>query len=44
MNANFKTMGLTRLGMECESTAPMADDLTTWPSEQLLQVFTVQSK
>ena len=35
MNTNFKVIGLTRLGIKPESTAPEADALTTWPSELL---------
>ena len=35
MNTNFKVIGLTRLGMKLESTAPETDALTTRPSELL---------
>ena len=36
MNANFKVIGLTRLGIKLESTAALeADALTTRPSELL---------
>ena len=35
MNTNFKIIGLTRLGIKPESTAPEADALTTRPSELL---------
>ena len=31
MNTNFKDIGLTRLGIKPESTAPEADALTTRP-------------
>ena len=33
VNTNFKVIGLTRLGIEPESTAPEADALTTRLSE-----------
>ena len=33
MNINFKVIGLTRLGIKLESTAPEAHALTTRPSE-----------
>ena len=35
MNTNFEVIGLTRLGIKPESTAPEADALTTRPSEML---------
>ena len=35
MNTNFKVIGLTRLEIKPESTAPEADALTTRPSELL---------
>ena len=35
MNANFKVIGLTRLGIKPKSTAPEANALTTRPSELL---------
>ena len=35
MNTNFKVIGLTRLGIKPESTAPEADDLTTQSFELL---------
>ena len=35
MNTNFKVIGLTRLGIKPESTAPEADALTTRPFELL---------
>ena len=43
MNANFKVIGLSRLGIKPESTAPDANALTTWPSELLsgAHAFTV---
>ena len=34
MNANFKVIGLIRLGIKSKSTAPEADALTTRPSER----------
>ena len=34
MNTNFKVIGLTRLEIKPEPTAPEADALTTRPSEQ----------
>ena len=34
MNTNLKVIGLTRLGINSEFTAPQADALTTRPSEQ----------
>ena len=33
MNTNFKVIGLTRLGIKPESSAPEADALTTRPFE-----------
>ena len=33
MNTDFKVIGLTRLGIKSESTAPKADSLTTQPSD-----------
>ena len=30
---DFKVIGLNRLGMKLESTAPEVDALATWPSE-----------
>ena len=39
MNSNFKVIGLSRLGITPESTAPEADALSTLPSEL---VFVVQ--
>ena len=33
MNTNFKVIGLTRIGIKSESTAPEADALITRPSE-----------
>ena len=36
MNTNFKVIGLTRLGIKTQSTAPEADALTTGPSELLM--------
>ena len=33
MNTSFKVIGLARLGIKPESTAPEADALTTRPSE-----------
>ena len=33
MNTNIKVIGLTRIGIKPESTAPEADALTTRPSE-----------
>ena len=36
MNSNFKVIGLTRLGIKPESTAPESDVLTTRPSELFL--------
>ena len=36
MNANFKVIGLTRLGIKTQSAAPEADALTTQPSELLM--------
>ena len=38
MNTILKVIGLTRLEIKPESTAPEADALTTRPSEQLLKV------
>ena len=35
MNTNVKVIGLTRLGIKPEFTAPKTDALTTWPSELL---------
>ena len=35
MNINFKVIGLTRLGIKPQSTAPETDDLTTRGSELL---------
>ena len=35
VNTNFKVIGLSRLGIKPESTAPEADALTTRSSEQL---------
>ena len=37
VNTNFKIIGLTRLGIIPEYTAPEADALTTRPSELLEQ-------
>ena len=36
MNTNFKVIGLIRLGIKPEPTAPKADALTTRPSELLM--------
>ena len=36
MNSNFKVIGLTRLGIKTQSTAPEAYALTTRPSELLI--------
>ena len=33
MNAKFNVIGLTRLGIKPEATAPEADALTTLPSD-----------
>ena len=33
LNTSFSVIGLTRLGIKPESTAPEADAHTTWPSE-----------
>ena len=33
MNTNIEVIGLTRLEIKSEFTAPKADVLTTWPSE-----------
>ena len=35
VNTNFQVIGLTRLGLKSESTAPEVDALTTWPFELL---------
>ena len=35
MNTNFKVIGLTRLGIKLEFTAPEADAFATRPSELL---------
>ena len=35
VNAKFKVIGLTQLGIKAESTATEADVLTTWPCELL---------
>ena len=37
MNTNFTVIGLTRLGIKPESTAPKAEGLTTWQSELLMR-------
>ena len=44
MNINFKVIGLTRLGIKPESTAPEADALTTRPSELYFLISTVSKK
>ena len=48
MNTNVKVIGLTRLGIKPESTAPEADALTTRPSElfhaYLSQLFCLRDK
>ena len=36
MNTNFKVIGLTRLRIKPESTAPGAGSLESWPSELLI--------
>ena len=36
MNTNFNVIGLTRLGIKPESSAPEADALTTPPYELLI--------
>ena len=33
MNTNLKVIGLTRLGIEGASAAPLANAITTWPSK-----------
>ena len=38
MNTNFKDIGLNRLGIKSESTAPEVDALTTRPSELLITI------
>ena len=40
MNTNFKVIGLTRLGIKPESTAPEPDTLTTRPSGSELLIGT----
>ena len=44
MNINFKVIGLTRLGIKPESTAPEVDALTTRPSELYFLISTVSKK
>ena len=33
VNTKFKVIGVTRLGIKPESTAPEVDAFTSWPSE-----------
>ena len=44
MNANFEAIGLTLLEIKPEFPAPVADALTTWPSELLkvMKLFVTQ--
>ena len=44
MNINSKVIGLTRLGIKSESTAPEADALITQPSDMDVVVLFSQVK